>query len=61
VSTTQRLSMKDAAPARQGQDARTNGEDAGDLLRSIESNTVTGLRDRVPDCVMVFIFARISA
>jgi len=36
-------------------------EEAGELLRSIESDTVTGLRDRALIGVMVFTFARISA
>jgi site-specific recombinase XerC len=36
-------------------------EDAGELLRSIEGDTVTGLRDRALIGVMVFTFARISA
>ena len=36
-------------------------EEAGELLRSIESDTVTGLRDRALIGVMVFTFARVSA
>jgi site-specific recombinase XerD len=36
-------------------------EEAGDLLRSIENDTVIGLRDRALIGVMVFTFARISA
>jgi site-specific recombinase XerD len=36
-------------------------EEAGELLRSIESSTVTGLRDRALIGVMVFTFARVSA
>jgi site-specific recombinase XerD len=36
-------------------------EEAGELLRSIESDTVTGLGDRALIGVMVFTFARISA
>src|SRR5262249_2282796 len=34
-------------------------EEAGELLRSIETDTVTGLRDRALIGVMVFTFARI--
>jgi len=36
-------------------------EEAGELLRSIETDTVLGLRDRALIGVMVFTFARISA
>jgi site-specific recombinase XerD len=36
-------------------------EEAGELLRSIETDTVVGLRDRALIGVMVFTFARISA
>jgi integrase/recombinase XerD len=36
-------------------------EEAGDLLRSIGTDDVVGLRDRALIGVMVFIFARISA
>ena len=36
-------------------------EEAGELLRSIENDTVTGLRDRGLIGVMVFTFARVSA
>jgi site-specific recombinase XerD len=36
-------------------------EEAGELLRSIKSDTVTGLRDRALIGVMVFTFARVSA
>jgi site-specific recombinase XerD len=36
-------------------------EEAGDLLRSIETDNVVGLRDRALIGVMVFTFARISA
>ena len=36
-------------------------EEAGELLRSIESDTVLGLRDRALIGVMVFTFARVSA
>jgi integrase len=36
-------------------------EEAGDLLRSIETDTAVGLRDRALIGVMVFTFARISA
>jgi site-specific recombinase XerD len=36
-------------------------EEAGDLLRSIETDNVVGLRDRALIGVMVFTFARVSA
>ena len=36
-------------------------EEAGDLLRSIETESVVGLRDRALIGVMVFTFARVSA
>src|SRR5262245_55447988 len=36
-------------------------EEAGDLLRSIETETVVGLRDRALIRVVVFTFARVSA
>jgi len=36
-------------------------EEAGELLRSIENDTVMGLRDRALIGVMVFTFARVSA
>jgi len=36
-------------------------EEAGELLRSIETETVVGLRDRALIGVMVFTFARVSA
>ena len=36
-------------------------EEAGDLLRSIETDNVVGLRDRTLIGVMVFTFARVSA
>src|SRR5262245_49871507 len=36
-------------------------EKAGELLRSIETETVVGLRDRALIGVMVFTFARVSA
>ena len=36
-------------------------EEAGDLLRSIETDCVVGLRDRALIGVMIFTFARISA
>jgi site-specific recombinase XerD len=36
-------------------------EEAGELLRSIENDTVIGLRDRALIGVMLFTFARISA
>jgi site-specific recombinase XerD len=36
-------------------------EEAGELLRSIETDTVVGLRDRALIGVMVFTFARVSA
>jgi integrase len=36
-------------------------EEAGDLLRSIETATIVGLRDRALIGVMVFTFARVSA
>src|SRR5262245_61577471 len=36
-------------------------EEAGELLRSIETNNVVGLRDRALIGVMVFTFARIAA
>src|SRR5262245_19964130 len=36
-------------------------EEAGDLLHSIDSGSITGLRDRALIGVMVFTFARISA
>src|SRR5262245_37725440 len=34
-------------------------EEAGELMRSIETETVVGLRDRALICVMVFTFARV--
>ena len=36
-------------------------EEAGELLRSIETDTVLGLRNRALIGVMVFTFARVSA
>jgi hypothetical protein len=36
-------------------------EDAGELLRSIETNNLIGLRDRALLGLMVFTFARVSA
>jgi site-specific recombinase XerD len=36
-------------------------EEAGELLRSIETETIVGLRDRALIGVMVFTFARVSA
>jgi integrase/recombinase XerD len=47
-----------ALEARQGQDTRLTAEEAGELLRSIESETVLGLRDRAMIGVMVFTIAR---
>jgi site-specific recombinase XerD len=38
-----------------------SAEEAGELLRSIETNTLIGLRDRALLGMMVFTFARVSA
>jgi hypothetical protein len=47
--------------ARQGQNSVLTGEEAGDPLRSIETDNVVGLRDRALIGVIIFTFARISA
>jgi integrase/recombinase XerD len=44
-----------------GKTAVLTAEEAGELLRSIETDSVVGLRDRALIGVMVFTFARISA
>jgi hypothetical protein len=43
------------------QDDGFNGELARELLDSIDTSTVVGLRDRAPISVMTFAFARIGA
>src|SRR5215471_1995189 len=61
-STTPALSVK--APRQKlgkGKTPVLTAEEAGELLRSIENDTVIGLRDRALIGVMVFTFARISA
>jgi site-specific recombinase XerD len=46
---------------RKGKTPILTAEEAGELLRSIEMDTILGLRDRALIGVMVFTFARISA
>jgi integrase len=44
-----------------GKTPTLSAEDAGELLRAIETNNLAGLRERALLGLMVFTFARVSA